>query len=804
LDDFQDGKIVFVTFELFPLTGGGIGRAIYNIIMSMSARDRQRVVVILLGENAAEQPVPPRLSDIEIVFANTSDENDLFKDGLLHPPRWAYRQTEWQWRSFVAHRALRGVQKHHRVDYVEFPDWGGLAYCALQHRRSSNDYDALQIAVRLHGPHGVLLNSERYYVTKHDLAIFDIERAAIAQCDLVITQTEPYFDTVCKTFDFDPKRFKERLIYSPLPVSIDTVVRKPHTSKRPILFTSKFQNIKRPDIFTAGVCEYLNQAADGTREAVFCARITEDETRDEILKSIPTQLRPQFSFRPELQGAERDWLISQSIVVVSSACESYCLAAYEASLLGAIVILNSTNPSFGNNTLWHDQLNCIKFDGTVQDLARALHLADRIHDGLAPVVIPEFSPTWDRQSNIHQKAKTTAGRSQDVSIVVYGLKDLKSALFTLKNVTALQYANIDLVIICDDEVDQRLSVFLARFEEDNASVRLIRKHRNISLPASLNEAVDIARGDFILFIAAGHQIHPEFIRGALHAFETDTDVAVVGSAVGIFECRPDRSEDQTTQRAFPEYTVLIGESSLSALLENCMIGSSGFYRKSILVENRFFEELADGFFWAHCIQAVRQGKSIINLPAVLAYEPRAIRDHQNRDWAEGRLKHDVLRRALASSDKGNSEFLLFCLAQRSENFSAVASMIAPQLVEQPAPPGHLNLIFSRSARKLASGRFSPWTGLRSRVWPHHKTYVALKMSGAFDEAWYLAQYEDVVLSEVDPLKHFVEHGAAEGRMPNAYFNTAGYLDRYPDVRSSGMNPLLHYLKYGIKENRDIS
>ena len=76
-------------------------------------------------------------------------------------------------------------------------------------------------------------------------------------------------------------------------------------------------------------------------------------------------------------------------------------------------------------------------------------------------------------------------------------------------------------------------------------------------------------------------------------------------------------------------------------------------------------------------------------------------------------------------------------------------------------------------------------------------------SGLFDKDWYLERYPDVRAGGINPVTHYLDHGAKEGRDPSAAFCTAGYLARYPDVLSSDFNPLVHYLKYGRSEGRVI-
>lgn len=123
-------------------------------------------------------------------------------------------------------------------------------------------------------------------------------------------------------------------------------------------------------------------------------------------------------------------------------------------------------------------------------------------------------------------------------------------------------------------------------------------------------------------------------------------------------------------------------------------------------------------------------------------------------------------------------------------------------------------------------------------------------SGLFDADFYLAANPDVAAAGMDPLDHYVHHGAAEGRDPGPAFSNRGYragmpslgetedplthfltsgavarpgalpidlvapiilssglfdadwyLHHYDDVRASGMAPLAHYLAFGRREGR---
>ena len=74
----------------------------------------------------------------------------------------------------------------------------------------------------------------------------------------------------------------------------------------------------------------------------------------------------------------------------------------------------------------------------------------------------------------------------------------------------------------------------------------------------------------------------------------------------------------------------------------------------------------------------------------------------------------------------------------------------------------------------------------------------------FDTDWYLSMYQDVRISGMDPLAHYLLYGSSEGRDPGPAFDARAYLRRYPDVRVAGIEPLLHYHRAGKAEGRIIT
>lgn len=69
----------------------------------------------------------------------------------------------------------------------------------------------------------------------------------------------------------------------------------------------------------------------------------------------------------------------------------------------------------------------------------------------------------------------------------------------------------------------------------------------------------------------------------------------------------------------------------------------------------------------------------------------------------------------------------------------------------------------------------------------------VRKSGLFDAGWYLQSYPDVGEAGVDPLTHYFEFGAVEGRKPNETFDTAEFIERRPDLDAAYTNPLAAHI-----------
>ena len=92
------------------------------------------------------------------------------------------------------------------------------------------------------------------------------------------------------------------------------------------------------------------------------------------------------------------------------------------------------------------------------------------------------------------------------------------------------------------------------------------------------------------------------------------------------------------------------------------------------------------------------------------------------------------------------------------------------------------------------------TGIKNAL-VNIKGYNAIKKDNLFDIGYYLKNNNNIRLSGIDPILHYIYHGFKEGKNPSSSFDGNYYLKTYKSVKKSNLNPLVHYSLYGRYEEK---
>ncbi|MDR6774964.1 Ig-like domain-containing protein [Azospirillum sp. BE72] len=108
------------------------------------------------------------------------------------------------------------------------------------------------------------------------------------------------------------------------------------------------------------------------------------------------------------------------------------------------------------------------------------------------------------------------------------------------------------------------------------------------------------------------------------------------------------------------------------------------------------------------------------------------------------------------------------------------------------------------ARAVAAGQFT--SGLQHYLLRGEKE--GRDPNALFDTTWYLEHNADVVAAlqagTIDSAyEHYERFGWKEGRTPSAWMDTNAYLAANPDVVAARVDPMTHYLNFGAREGRTI-
>ncbi|CAH1655404.1 Glycosyl transferase family 2 [Hyphomicrobiales bacterium] len=670
------GILAFVTFELAPFTPGGIGRVLHNMLLSMSDEDRNRSLVILVDADAATDGFTELFPGVGLVRVNSSWHEPGRQARMLGAhvaPAAAYGHSPHHWRSVAVQHALAEAATRHTFDYVEFPDWGGLGFATIQEQRLRGFLGDAVVAVRLHSAHRVLLQAEARAISRSDLNLADIERKCLRDCDVVVGQLRPFADLAREIFGLDAADWERRLVIHAPPVLLDG--REPAketaapTSNQPIRFISKVQAFKRPDLFVRGVSGFIRRDTGYSGVAAFNAHSFEPDYHSYIDSLISGDLRSRFNAAPNPGDRQRQGMIAASTVVVPSDIESFCLAAYEASLLGARVVLNGMNPAFGTDTPWIDGENCVKFDGTALGLTDALEriFSPGLH--LRPVSLPRDPWPWEHLPPVVGR---DAARSEPLVSVVIPHFNLGAYLpETIRSILELSYDNIEIVVVDDASIDEQSRFIIGELQrKEDPRLKVVALECNRGLANARNVGVAHAAGDYILTLDADDLLHPGFLSLAVDALERNPDHDFVVTQAGYFteaEAIPLPGEPAN----FIDYAIFTGEAVVAGLTENRFSTATAVFRKTLLQRFPYREELRAYEDWDLYLRLSQADVRCLVTTGVYFYYRRRAESMIAQCEAEIRTRpiliHDMLRGAASGGLRDRGRFLAVCAAATAES-----------------------------------------------------------------------------------------------------------------------------------------
>lgn len=377
-------KICLLTNEIYPVHRGGIGRLMHNFCMQNAADGFPVEMHFLMGAAEPEELATLRAHFDGKAVIHVCPEPETSADPVARAMAGdAAYPGEYAAHYRVAHAYHLGLLQAEAetggpFDLVEVPDYGGWGQVILQARDAGLAHRGTAVSCRLHSSNGLVIRAERY---AHQPSLwfsgqFDLERACIAGADLIVGHVPAVIEANRDHYGFGADWMARTRAEFP-PILLDTAIEpSPGTPSEPdFVFSSRLQPFKRPDIFVRGAIAFFERHPRYRGVARVLSYGWDELYIDYLQSLVPETLLDKVVFQFDYTGAERDEILARSVVVIPSNYESLCLFAFEAAQMQRPIILARDCAAFGQSERWVEDENCLMFDGSYADLARAMERA---------------------------------------------------------------------------------------------------------------------------------------------------------------------------------------------------------------------------------------------------------------------------------------------------------------------------------------------------------------------------------------------------------------------------------------------
>lgn len=285
-----------------------------------------------------------------------------------------------------------------------------------------------------------------------------------------------------------------------------------------------------------------------------------------------------------------------------------------------------------------------------------------------------------------------------------------------------------------------------------------------------------------LFDEGDRRNRDEFMRDAvsvahtLAAYPALMDYIAARARLGLGETPARVDDPKAGHLAF-----LLGLSGQGVLFEE------GFEGMNIVLENFAYYALPQG-------EGVFSGERMVRNGYSRSFEAESVEALKSLIWRcrKGQVRgHVVERTSRPASDRKESP------PPRPPDASSESPGLAGMLASRNKVIAQLSAIVANRPKSSGWPRPAPASDVgarRSNPLVHFLetgAYEGRRPNPSFDPIYYLSENPDVAAAGINPLAHYLEVGAQEGRRPSPVFDSAYYVQQNSEVAAAGIHPLAH-------------
>lgn len=539
-------RVCLVSKELSGFRGGGIGTYVTLMARALSDAGHQVHVLTEAHPGLVDGSKDPHLITYHSVRLD---------EGMAALEGYGTEQARY---AMAVHHRLLEINRQHRFELVEFPEYGGEGYFSLCANQWSKCFQGTRLAVRLHTPSRDvrLLNRD----ARLDLAALEIdhlEDVSVRLADVVFSPTQSLLDRVLARIE---RSGPSKVIPHPFDETW-TAQRHRHGPDGPptVLYFGRKE-------FRKGL-HVLLEAAQSLFERGHAFRVRlvgADTSTGPFGRSLTAWLRKSIAPRWEdrfefLEAVPREQLIDEiraaALCCFPSIWENFPNVCLEAMALGCPVVVSDAGGM--GEIVVPDESGLVFRSGDSQHLAQQLKrllLDPELGSGLGEAGVARVGTYCNPLKIAHEVERTldamaTPGDSaapapasgapsaRDISVIIpfYNLHAFLPE--TLASLAAQSLRGFETIIVDDGSTAPQSLELLSRLESEG--YRIIRKP-NGGLSSARNAGIAASKGRWILPLDADDLIAPTFLEKMWHALMDDPKLAYATSLVSLFHERPDR------------------------------------------------------------------------------------------------------------------------------------------------------------------------------------------------------------------------------------------------------------------------
>ncbi|MCG8528486.1 MAG: glycosyltransferase [Opitutales bacterium] len=602
-------RIVYVSREFGPITGGGIGTYISNVCRAMLERGHEVFLLTNCVNDENRHHLPDGLKLIDLPPVPEVIQGGFFS----YNNEYAHRVYE----------GLKELENKGGFDVAEFAEYCGEGFIAIRAKRLFNEFVNSKLIVKCHTPLSFLdkINEEYLFYAENECDIA-MEDYCIKHADQVTSPSQSLADY------FEKRIARKDIKICPYPLYLNfSDQEKEWTPKlaKVVRFLGSVQVRKGVDVFIDAAVEVLKNDPEFIFEIYGkerSAQFFNQSLTDILKKRIPPGFEDRILFKGGVEYAQVSQVLHETgICILPSRWENWANACLESMAMGCVVMASSSGGMAemiedGTSGYHIDPLDpqklaekILKVSSNLENLktvsARAIERAKELTEPL-PIVQRIESNYNSATSEKTSDWKQTNRPSVSVVIPYYNQSD--TLLETLNSVEQSTYPNIEIVIVNDGSPCPASKAVFEQLDDEKYT-KILKPNGGLS--SARNAGINTARGDYILPLDSDDTIHPEYIAKAVTALENNPELGYVSCYTKNFG-------------AFTTAYVPIGYVDLLMPFMNTHGKCTNLFRKKVMQEVGGYDENMNSYEdWDFLLTLDDAGVENDVLPEVLFYYRRS-------------------------------------------------------------------------------------------------------------------------------------------------------------------------------------